>query len=123
MATTSRPIDIRSLVQNFVTNLVTAVEQSTTQRIQAALMSGVNGAALVRRGPGRPPKNPLFAAPPALAPVRAPGKRRAKQLCPVPGCKNPAAPVFGMVCAKHKDISKAKIKEYRDARKKAKDKK
>jgi hypothetical protein len=122
MATTSRPIDIRSLVQNFVTNLVTAVEQSTTQRIQAALISGVNGAP-VRRGPGRPPKNPLFAAAPALAPVRAPGKRRAKQLCPVPGCKNPAAPVFGMVCAKHKDIPKAKIKEYRDARKKAKSKK
>jgi hypothetical protein len=120
MPTTSRPIDIRSLVQNFVTSLVAAVEQTTTQRIQAALMSGVNGGA-VRRGPGRPPKNPLFAAP-ALAPVSRPGKRRPKQLCPVPGCKNPAAPVFGMVCAKHKDIPKSKIKEYRDARKKAKKK-
>lgn len=117
MATTSRPIDIRALVQNFVTSLVAAVEQTTTQRIQAALMNGVNGAP-VRRGPGRPPKNPLFAAG-VLAPVR-PAKRRPKQLCPVPGCKNPAAPVFGMVCAKHKDIPKAKIKEYRDARKKAK---
>jgi hypothetical protein len=117
MATTSRPIDIRTLVQNFVTSLVAAVEQNTTQRIQAALMTGVNGAT-VRRGPGRPPKNPLFAAP--VLSARPPGKRRPKQLCPVPGCKNPAAPVFGMVCAKHKDIPKSKIKEYRDARKKAK---
>ena len=122
MATTTRPIDIRSLVQNFVTTLVAAVEQSTTARIQAALMNGVNGAP-VRRGPGRPPKNPLLLGTPALAPVkRGPAKRRPKQLCPVPGCKNPAAPVFGMVCAKHKDIPKSKIKEYREARKKAKDK-
>lgn len=121
MATTSRPIDIRSLVQNFVTTLVAAVEQSTTARIQAALMNGVNGAP-VRRGPGRPPKNPLLAAPVALEVVRAPSANRPKQLCPVPNCKNPAAPVFGMVCAKHKDVPKAKIKEYREARRKAKDK-
>ena len=119
MATTSRPIDIRTLVQNFVTTLVAAVEQTTTQRIQAALMNGVGGAP-VRRGPGRPPKNPLFASGPALTVGRSAGKKRPKQLCPVPGCKNPAAPVFGMVCAKHKDMPKAKIKEYRDARKKAK---
>lgn len=117
MATTSRPIDIRALVQNFVTTLVAAVEQTTTQRIQAALMSGVNGG--VRRGPGRPPKNPLFTAS-ALAAISRPAKKRSKQLCPVPGCKNPAAPVFGMVCSKHKDIPKAKIKEYREARRKAK---
>jgi hypothetical protein len=118
MATTSRPVDIRTLVQNFVTSLVAAVEQTTTQRIQAALMNGVNGAP-IRRGPGRPPKNPLFSSA-MLAPLKAPGKRRAKQLCPVPGCKNAAAPVFGMVCAKHKDIPKSKIKEYREARRKAK---
>jgi hypothetical protein len=116
MATTSRPIDIRALVQNFVTNLAAAVEQTTTQRIQAALMNGVNGVPL-KRGPGRPPKNPLFVGAPALTAARAPGKKRPKQLCPVPGCKNPAAPVFGMVCAKHKDLPKAKIREYRDARK------
>jgi len=118
MATTSRPIDIRTLVQNFVTSLVAAVEQTTTQRIQAALMSGVNGAP-VRRGPGRPPKNPLFSTT-ALAAISRPAKKRPKQLCPVPGCKNPAAPVFGMVCSKHKDVPKSKIKEYREARRKGK---
>jgi hypothetical protein len=40
----------------------------------------------------------------------------------VPGCKNPAAPVFGMVCAKHKDVAKAKIKKYRAARRTKKQK-
>jgi hypothetical protein len=34
----------------------------------------------------------------------------------VPGCKNAAAPVFGMVCAKHKDVAKSKIRKYREAR-------
>jgi hypothetical protein len=43
-------------------------------------------------------------------------KRRQKQLCPVPGCKNPAAPVFGMVCADHKNVPKAQIKKYREQR-------
>jgi hypothetical protein len=122
MATTSRPVDIRALVQSFVTNLVAAVEQTTTQRIQTALMNGVNGLP-VRRGPGRPPKNPLFGnSTAALAAIGRPGKKRPKQLCPVPGCKNPAAPVFGMVCSKHKDLPKAKIKEYREARRKSKSK-
>jgi hypothetical protein len=40
-----------------------------------------------------------------------------KQFCPVPGCKNSAAPVFGMVCADHKNVAKSKIKKYREARK------
>ena len=42
--------------------------------------------------------------------------------CPVPGCKNPAAPVFGMVCAKHKDVSKSQIAKYRQARRAKKEK-
>jgi hypothetical protein len=42
-----------------------------------------------------------------------------KQLTPVPGCNNPAAPVFGMVCKDHKDVPKATIKKYREARREA----
>jgi hypothetical protein len=114
MARTSGEIDIRALVQGFIGTLVAAVEQNTSRRIEAALLNGVG---VRRRGPGRPPKNGLF----ALSGVtRGPSKPRAKQLCPVPGCKNPAAPVFGMVCAKHKDMPKAKIKEFREARRRAK---
>ncbi len=52
------------------------------------------------------------------------GKRRkyvrrkpyAPHLCPVPHCKNIAAPRLGMVCAKHKDVPNAKIRKYRKAR-------
>ena len=46
-------------------------------------------------------------------------KPRAKQFCPVPGCKGVAAPIFGMVCSKHKDVAKSKIARYRVARKAA----
>src|SRR5262245_15422626 len=47
---------------------------------------------------------------------RRPRKKAPIQLCPVPGCKERAAPIFGMVCSKHKDVSKAQIKKYREAR-------
>ena len=59
---------------------------------------------------GRPPR------PMALTLSGMPRKKAPRQLCPVPGCKNAAAPVFGMVCSKHKDVLKAKIKKYREAR-------
>jgi hypothetical protein len=62
--------------------------------------------------------------PPAAAPsstvstVKKPKPRRKGpiQLCPVPKCKNRAAPVFGMVCAQHKGIAKKTIAKYRAAR-------
>ena len=52
-----------------------------------------------------------------MAAVKKARRKGPIQLCPVPGCKNPAAPVFGMVCAKHKDLPKAKIRKFREARK------
>ena len=58
----------------------------------------------------------------AVAPVVAKpaGKKtRPKQFCPVPGCKNTAAPIFGMVCMVHKNVAKSKIKKYRAERKAA----
>lgn len=45
---------------------------------------------------------------------RAGGRR--KQLCPVPGCENAAAPIFGMTCREHKDLPTAVIKKYRAER-------
>jgi hypothetical protein len=101
---------ITVLVEAFARDLAAAVEVSTVERIQSAL-AGAFGVPK-KRGPGRPPKQ--VAAPSAPAAAK---KKRPKQLCPVPGCKSPAAPVFGMVCAKHKEVSKAKIKMYRAARK------
>ena len=98
--------EIRSLVENFTNQLAALVEGQALDRARAAVESALG----VRR-PGRPAK---------ISPIAIGKKARKKppkQFCPVPGCKNPAAPVFGMVCAKHKDVAKAKIKKYREARK------
>jgi hypothetical protein len=104
---------ITALVETFTRQIVTSVEEAAAERIQAAL-AGAFGIQ-EKRGPGRPPK-------PAVAPVApvASAPARKKQLCPVPGCKNLAAPVFGMVCKEHKNLAKAKIKKYREQRRKAK---
>lgn len=98
--------DVRSLVETFTNQLAALVEGQALGRARAAVESALG----VRR-PGRPAK---------ISPIAVDKKARKKppmQLCPVPGCKNPAAPVFGMVCAKHKDVAKTKIKKYREARK------
>ncbi len=110
--------DIQSLVTAFVTQLVATIERTTAERARAAIIAAVGGASLPRRR-GRPPKNALSFPVLNVGQVGL-GRRRPKQLCPVPGCKNAAAPVFGMVCADHKAVAKAKIKAYRAARKKAK---
>jgi hypothetical protein len=54
------------------------------------------------------------------SPVSKTRKKGPIQLCPVPKCTNRAAPVFGMVCVKHKGLPKAQIKKYREARRAAK---
>ena len=98
--------DIRFLVENFTNQLAALVESQALEQARAAVESALG----VRR-PGRPAK---------ISPISItarPRKKPPKQFCPVPGCKNPAAPVFGMVCAKHKDVAKTKIKKYREARK------
>jgi hypothetical protein len=99
--------DIRSLVEDFTNHLIALVESQALDQARAAVESALG----VRR-PGRPAK-----VVPILAVGKKARKKPPKQFCPVPGCKNPAAPVFGMVCAKHKDVAKAKIKKYREARK------
>jgi hypothetical protein len=106
MAKARRPaqVDTAKLVADFVNSLSASVEAATAARIKAAILKNLSGAATVRTG------RPLRSA------VQSPAdskRTRRRQLCPVPGCKNPAAPVFGMVCAKHQNVSKAKIKEYR----------
>jgi hypothetical protein len=107
---------ISSLTEQFARQLVTVVEQAAAARIQSAILGGFAGGA-TGRGPGRPRKDGIS---PLTIAYAAPRKKAPKQLCPVPGCKNAAAPVFGMVCAKHKDVPKAKIKKYREERRAAK---
>jgi hypothetical protein len=90
-------MDIRSLVEDFTARLGAMIELSVLERARTAIDGALrpNGQAVGRK-------------------LRRKGP---VQLCPVPGCKNPAAPVFGMVCAEHKSLPKAKIKKYREARK------
>jgi hypothetical protein len=102
--------NIAAQVEAFTNQLVATVEAAAAQRIQAAL-AGAFGVPQ-KRGPGRPPKHPATTA--HFTPPSAPARK--KQLCPVPGCTNPAAPVFGMVCKEHKNVAKSKIKKYRQAR-------
>jgi hypothetical protein len=106
-------LNISALVEDFAHKLVAAVEASAVQRMQAAL-NGAFGAPQ-KRGPGRPPKQVAAAAPSAEFSVQ---KRKSppKQLCPVPGCNNAAAPVFGMVCKDHRNVAKSKIEKYRKER-------
>jgi hypothetical protein len=111
---TSIQSTINSLTEAFARQLASVVEQAAAARIQSAILDGLGGGG---RGPGRPRKEGLTLS------LGAPRKKGPKQLCPVPGCKNAAAPVFGMVCAKHKDVPKAKIKKYREDRRAAKAKK
>ena len=47
---------------------------------------------------------------------KKPRKKRATVFCPVPDCKGVAAPIFGMVCRDHRNVSPAKIAKYRKAR-------
>jgi hypothetical protein len=104
-------MDIRTLITDFANQLTALVERQSLERTRAAVLgafSADGGSTPARRG--RPPKAVV------LTVAGKPRRKPPKQFCPVPGCKNPAAPVFGMVCAKHKDVAKSKIKKYREAR-------
>lgn len=103
-----RGMDIRQLVADFTERLHTAVDQISVARAREAVMHALG------EKRGRLPRG--------MAAIlgRKPRRKAPVQLCPVPGCKNAAAPVFGMVCAEHKNVSKAKIERYREARRAAK---
>lgn len=104
---------IRTLIEDFANQLSSLMEGQALDRARLAVESAL-GVSKPRRG--RPPKNAAPASVGLAVLGRKKRKKGPKQLCPVPGCKNPAAPVFGMVCAKHKDLPKAQIKKHREAR-------
>ena len=99
------------------------VEADVSTRARQLVIAALDGGAVPRRR-GRPPKFPKLAGISGIAGLlgSAPTRKRPKQLCPVPGCNNPAAPVFGMVCSEHKDVAKSTIKKYREARRAEKSK-
>jgi hypothetical protein len=117
---------IRQIVGDFVTQLSALIEQDAVSRARQTILSafaGGEGANLTVNGKrrGRPPGRRSAVL--ALAGVVGRKRRKAPiQLCPVPGCSNRAAPVFGMVCSKHKDLPKPEIRKFREARRAQRDK-
>jgi len=103
--------DIEALIQKFTRDITDAVRVGVLAETRNKMLVALGGSATTF-SPQRMAANP-----------EQPKKSRRKgpiQLCPVPKCANRAAPVFGMVCARHKDVPKAKIKAYRAARRAAK---
>ena len=124
--------DIQDLVESFAAELTVAIEAAALAQARAAVFAAIGGSPAIVKRRGRPPKAlsaetaRVTAAPKdqtkdqtkdQKAAQKKARKKAPLQLCPVPYCRNPAAPVFGMVCAKHKNVPKAKIKKYREARK------
>jgi hypothetical protein len=108
---------IQSIVDDFANQLSSLIEAQVIERARATVAAALG--AQGKRGPGRPPKLASLAAlglPGVTNGRKKPRKKAPPQLCPVPGCKNRAAPIFGMVCSDHQDVPKAKIKQYREAR-------
>ena len=103
-----RRSDLQEIVQQFVDKLSSMIESEVVTRAREAALNALDGRGSVSIRGGviirKRRKGPI-------------------QLCPVPGCQNRAAPVFGMVCSKHKDLPKAAIKKYREARRAKKAKK
>lgn len=121
MGLLSAPMTIRTLIEDFANQLSSLMERQALDRARVAVENALGGG---KRSPGRPPKMLSALDLGTMGSLgKKPRRKGPKQLCPVPGCKNPAAPVFGMVCAKHKDIPKAQIKKYREARRAKKIKK
>ena len=92
---------VTPLVEEFARKLGTTLERFITGRISKETKDSV------RRGGrrGRPGKG---------------RRRRARVTCYYPGCKNVAAPRFGMFCAAlHKNLPKAEKEKYREAHLKA----
>jgi hypothetical protein len=106
---------IREAIVAFTARLTAALEGQALEQARASVL-GAFGLP-TGRSPGRPLKSyPPIAKPQWLTSGLTTRKKAPLQLCPVPGCKNPAAPIFGMTCSKHKDVPKRLIKKYRDAR-------
>ena len=90
---------LNPIIEQFATRLAQTVEKFTVGRIEQAVRA--QGASLR----GRRGKAPTGRS------------RREQTLCYYPGCKNIAAPRFGMFCAaEHKNLSKADKEKYRAAK-------
>jgi hypothetical protein len=98
------------LITRFADQLVAVLETATERRVGELIADAYGAGVYVPGRRGRPGKLRVRKR------VQASKRARPKQLCPVPGCENAAAPAFGMVCAEHKEIPRAVIAKYRAER-------
>lgn len=112
---------VEKIIRKFTSELVAVIRAEVVGGVTALFESrtppravSVPAAPVIKH----PPVKPLAAKPKTAKANGAP-----IQLCPVPKCTGRAAPSLGMVCAKHKNVPKAQIKKYREARRAAKAKK
>lgn len=117
--------DLPTIFAAFEERVVAVVEARVLARLMEVFARGVLDtndariAASKRRLPRASSRVPATTRDPLNA--QAPGMIKAlvarkPQLCPVPRCKGVAAPVYNMVCKRHKDVPKAKIAKFRKAR-------
>jgi hypothetical protein len=116
--------EIQKLTTKFVNDLEQFTVQSINARLQDVLRIGlVQVEPKARDAAAKGLRStPIESAQDFVARKRARAQRRKGpvQICPIKNCTNRAAPIYHMVCAKHKDLPKSKIKAARDARRAAK---
>lgn len=108
-------MELKAAIDDFATRIQTLLEAQAMEQAKAQIL-GAFGIGATRK-PGRPSKVASAVAPI----VKAARRKLPPQYCPVPYCRNLAAPVFGQVCAKHKDVPKTLITKYREERRAKKD--
>src|SRR5262249_14491671 len=96
---------LHDLIQQFVDQLSEAVEGEARTRarqaVERALGSHVFSTGAARAGLLKHLNGSNGTSNGFSALGKKPRKKPPIQLCPVPGCTERAAPIFGMVCAKH----------------------
>lgn len=113
---------IQTIVTEFTQKIIDAVTEATNTRVRlfAQKLLGAATHISAELDVPREAKNPAAQAAPFVRPsATRKSNGQPKQLCPVPKCRRPAAPVFGMVCGDHKNVAKSTIKKYREARRAA----
>jgi hypothetical protein len=109
--------NIQDLTKNFIARLEEAVTGEVRERLSRALvMGGFPGAFPVAR---TETKAAVTARSDMTKAKRVYRRTAPIQLCPVPRCRERAAPVFHMLCSKHKDTPKKLVAQYRAARRAA----
>lgn len=99
---------VQSMMYELVDKLTKVVEDATMERLETTLRAVFGDKP---NGVAAPVRRPV-----ATKAVKAARKKPPVQYCPVPKCHEVAAPVFKMLCRKHKGVSKKLARKYREAR-------